>query len=221
MFKDIKAIRGKFYIKRLIEEGEHEKQDFKFQISDVHKIAHSISAFANRGGGHLLVGVKDNGTIAGLRSEEDLYLLEAAAEVYCRPAVQLEMTTFACEGGAVVLRAVIPQAVRRPVRCKEADGHWQAYYRVADENIVAHPLMVRAWEKESRDANDGRTVLRTSEGEGVILRLLDENGPTEIDEILLRSRLPRATAEDAVVRLASMHLVAFVHAGSSFRLKLL
>ena len=51
MFKDIKAIRGKFYIKRLIEEGEHEKQDFKFQISDVHKIAHSISAFANRGGG--------------------------------------------------------------------------------------------------------------------------------------------------------------------------
>ena len=51
MFKDIKAIRGKYYIQRLIDEGEHEQQDFKFQISDVHKIAHSVSAFANNRGG--------------------------------------------------------------------------------------------------------------------------------------------------------------------------
>ena len=98
MFKDLKAIRGKFYIQRLIAEGEHEQQDFKFQISDAHKIAHSISAFANNAGGRLLVGVKDNGSIAGLRSEEDLYMLEAAAQLYCRPAVELEMTAFACEG---------------------------------------------------------------------------------------------------------------------------
>lgn len=40
--KDLHAIRGKFYISRLIEEGEHEHQDFKFQISDARKIARSI-----------------------------------------------------------------------------------------------------------------------------------------------------------------------------------
>ena len=31
----------------LILEGEHEHQDFKYQISDARKIARSISAFAN------------------------------------------------------------------------------------------------------------------------------------------------------------------------------
>ena len=57
------------YIQRLISEGEHVHQDFKFEISDARKIAKSISAFANTEGGRLLVGVKDNGKIAGVRSE--------------------------------------------------------------------------------------------------------------------------------------------------------
>ena len=55
------------YIHKLVAEGEHEHQDFKFEISDARKIARSISAFANTGGGRLLVGVKDNGKIAGIR----------------------------------------------------------------------------------------------------------------------------------------------------------
>ena len=32
--KDIKAIKGKYYIHSLISEGEHEHQDFKFAITD-------------------------------------------------------------------------------------------------------------------------------------------------------------------------------------------
>ena len=51
--KDIPAIKGKFYVSRLIEEGEHEHQDFKYAISDARKIARSISAFANNDGGRL------------------------------------------------------------------------------------------------------------------------------------------------------------------------
>ena len=72
------------YIQRLISEGEHVHQDFKFEISDARKIAKSISAFANTEGGRLLVGVKDNGKIAGVRSEEEIYMIEAAAQRYCR-----------------------------------------------------------------------------------------------------------------------------------------
>ena len=59
--KDLKAIKGKYFIHRLIQEGEHEHQDFKFQISDARKIARSISAFANNDGGRLLIGVREKG----------------------------------------------------------------------------------------------------------------------------------------------------------------
>ena len=58
------------YLEKLISEGEHVHQDFKFAISDARKIAKSLSAFANTEGGRLLVGVKDNGKIAGVRSEK-------------------------------------------------------------------------------------------------------------------------------------------------------
>ena len=75
------------YIQQLITEGEHVHQDFKFAISDARKIAKSLSAFANTGGGRLLIGVKDNGKIAGIRSEEELYMIEAAATMYCKPSL--------------------------------------------------------------------------------------------------------------------------------------
>ena len=64
--KDLKAIRGASLLREWMAEGEHEHQDFKFTISDARKIARSVSAFANNGGGRLLIGVKDNGVIAGL-----------------------------------------------------------------------------------------------------------------------------------------------------------
>ena len=124
--KDIKAIKGKFYIQGLIEEGEHEHQDFKFSISDARKIARSVSAFANNDGGRLLVGVKDNGNIAGVRSEEDIYVIEQAAQMYCRPAQKVEFTAFKTEGGAIVIRADIARATHRPVQAQEPDGTWRS-----------------------------------------------------------------------------------------------
>ena len=94
------------YIHRLISEGEHVHQDFKFEISDARKIAKSISAFANTEGGRLLVGVKDNGKIAGVRSEEEIYMIEAAAQRYCQPPVDIHTYIYKVEGKDV-LEAVI------------------------------------------------------------------------------------------------------------------
>src|SRR5664280_1035943 len=79
------------YIKKLITEGEHQQLDFKFEISDSRKIAKTLVAFANTDGGKLLIGVKDNGNIAGVRTEEEFYMVEAAASMYCKPKVAFEI----------------------------------------------------------------------------------------------------------------------------------
>ena len=86
------TMNSKDYIYKLIEEGEHQQQDFKFEISDARKIAKSLSAFSNTDGGRLLIGVKDNGKIAGVRSEEEIYMIEAAAKLYCQPQVNCRFT---------------------------------------------------------------------------------------------------------------------------------
>lgn len=155
--KDITARKGRRHILDLVAQGEHERQDFKFLISDARKIARSISAFANHSGGCLLIGVKDNGVVAGVRNEEDIYVVEQAGELYCSPPQQVEFEAYSVDTGVVVIKALIKKADTRPVAVLEADGHSRVYYRVNDENIVAHPLMVSAWveaEKVTMFASD-------------------------------------------------------------------
>ena len=50
-----------------IGEGEHQRQDFKYKITDSAKLARTISAFANTDGGRLLIGVRDDGVLCGVR----------------------------------------------------------------------------------------------------------------------------------------------------------
>lgn len=132
------------YIRALIAEGEHVRQDFKFEVSDSRKIARSLSAFSNSEGGRLLIGVKDNGRIAGVRSEEEMYMVEAAARVYCRPEVEVEMKVYRPEGRQVLVASVQP-APLKPVMVREEDGRMLAYVRIADENILATAVHIGVW----------------------------------------------------------------------------
>jgi len=213
--KDIKAIRGKFYIHSLIQEGEHEHQDFKFAVTDAAKIAHSISAFANNDGGRLLIGVKDNGHIAGVRSEEDIFVIEQAAEMYCYPPQRIEVSAFAVDVGTVVVRVEIPKAKSRPVMSREADGMWTAYYRVKDENIVANPVMVKAW----RHRSQGREVVFSlTEAESSLLSYLDEWGMTTVEDYMRGAHISRPLAEDIIINLYAAGVIDFVYSGSEFKI---
>lgn len=213
--KDIKAIRGKFYIHSLIQEGEHEHQDFKFAVTDAAKIAHSISAFANNDGGRLLIGVKDNGHIAGVRSEEDIFVIEQAAEMYCYPPQRIEVSAFAVDVGTVVVRVEIPKAKSRPVMSREADGTWTAYYRVKDENIVANPVMVKAW----RHRSQGREVVFSlTEAESSLLSYLDEWGMTTVEDYMRGAHISRPLAEDIIINLYAAGVIDFVYSGSEFKI---
>ncbi len=214
--KDIKGIRGKYYIARLIEEGEHERQDFKFAITDARKIARSLSAFANHSGGRLLIGVKDNGVVAGVRNEEDIYLVEQAAERYCVPPQPIRVDAFIAEGGAKVMRVEIDPSPERPVMVDEGGGSLKAYYRVADENIAAHPLMVRAWHERSRSQG----MLISPDGTERMLLDLLAGGDMTVEDFMLRAHVSRARAEDVVVKMHCASLVDFSFDGDRFILTL-
>ena len=165
-------MKPKDRLSELIAEGEHQQQDFKYEISSVSKIAHSISAFANTDGGRLLVGVRDNGTIAGVRSDEEIYMIDAAAHTGCRPEVDCTWETVKAEGHTVLI-ATIPASTDRPVMAREEDGRWRAYVRVADENIVATPVHLALWRSDQHDAG---TLMRFTEQQSSALDLLAKEG---------------------------------------------
>lgn len=216
--KDLKPIRGLKQLREMIDQGEHEHQDFKFLISDARKIARSISAFANNDGGRLLIGVKDNGTIVGVRSEEDLYMIEQAATMYCHPAVEVEFKAVRAGSEGVVFVVTIPKAVSRPVCVVEDKNRILAYYRVADENIVAHPLMVEAW----RYREEGDMKVSAGDEEYAMLDYLRHNHPESYTSLGLAMgcHMSNATASRVIARLAAMGLVEFVYTGHEFKIAL-
>lgn len=215
--KDLKAIRGGRIVREMIAQGEHETQDFKFAVSDARKIARSLSAFANNHGGRLLIGVKDNGNIAGVRSEEDACVVELAAERYCRPPQKIDFKAYNVDGTACVIVAEIEASVDRPVYASESDGSWRAYYRVADENIVAPPLMVRAWELQTSGLGsafslDGITT-------DILAFIAGRGDVADSRELALAMHVSQAAADEAVAMLMSMELIEYVFVSPGFRIR--
>lgn len=206
-------MNAKEYILGLIAEGEHEHQDFKFQISDAKKIARSISAFANNTGGSLLVGVKDNGNVAGVRSDEEIYMIEEAAQMYCQPPQQVRFSTYRVDGKTVV-KADIDEAERKPVKAPDENGRFVAYFRVADENIVAGSAHVKAMR-----GNSDATLTLTERELGVIT-YLQEHGAITVGGITRLCHCSRMMAESIVVSLHQMNVVAIKYHNSELSITL-
>lgn len=134
------------HINELIAQGEHQQLDFKFEISDSRKIARTLSAFANTDGGTLLIGVKDNGHIAGVRSDEEYYMIEAASEMYCIPKVPFTAKEWNMDG-KVVLEVKVNPSPEKPHKSPYKEDEYRAFIRIADENIVAPEILELAWQK--------------------------------------------------------------------------
>lgn len=134
------------HIRQLIAQGENQHLDFKFEISDAKKIARTFSAFANTEGGTLLIGVKDNGTIAGIRTDEEAFMIESAAHIYCKPKVDYDIKPWNVEGKTILEVTVKPSALR-PHQAPWKNNLWRAFVRIKDEIFVANAVQVEVWKK--------------------------------------------------------------------------
>ncbi len=183
----MKTNSNTLYIQKLISEGEHIHQDFKFAISDAKKIAKSLSAFANTEGGRLLVGVKDNGKIAGVRSEEEIYMVEAAATLYCRPEIELETHIYHIEGKDV-LEVQINESTQKPIYALDENNHPWAYVRIKDENILGNPIHLNIWK---HDREEKKVIITYTQREQQVLTILKQQGALTLGQCSKLTRMNR------------------------------
>lgn len=176
--------RGEKYIRTLIAQGEHQQLDFKFEISDARKIARTLSAFANTKGGRLLVGVKDNGRISGVRSDEEFYMIESAASLYCKPELGFDSHIHTIEGKNV-LEIYISPAQKKPVYAQDERKRWMAYLRVRDESILAGIVQLRIWtgEQESENDNTEDQLLEFTRKEQILLSTLEQTPGASLSKL--------------------------------------
>ena len=200
------------YIQQLIAQGEHIHQDFKFEISDARKIARSISAFANTEGGRLLVGVKDNGKIAGIRSEEEIYMIEAAANMYCQPNIELQTQTHHIEG-KTVLEIRIDEASTKPVYALDENNIPKAYIRIKDENILATPVHLKVWQNSKKEKG---TFFQFTEREQKLLEILKKEKQLTLNQCCKASKINRLTLCNLLADFIRFGLVSVVYDAHKF-----
>ena len=176
---------------QMIGEGEHQRQDFKFCISDSRKIARSLVAFANSEGGSLLIGVKDNGHIVGVQSDEEYYMVESAARIYSRPPVAFTTRQWPA-GGKTVLQVIVNPSPEKPHFAKDENGKWMAWVRHRDENRLAPRVLIDVWQRERQPSG---VLVRLDESQKFLLEYLRKYDFITVSALARKGCLPYRKAE--------------------------
>jgi predicted HTH transcriptional regulator len=201
MSKNLHALPGQYYIKGLIAQGEHQRLDFKFAINDARKIAKTLVAFANTDGGKLLIGVKDNGTIAGVSSEEEIYMIETAS-LYCKPPINYSIQKWYVDGKVVI--EVDVEKSQRLSYVKDENNKWIAYIRSHDQNIKANKIYIRYLKKKK---NLKGVFLKYTDEEKKLLHFLAENRDVSFTRIQRFSRLTYYKTEKLLINLLCLDVI--------------
>ena len=191
----------KQYLQSLIREGEHQQQDFKYRVSDAQKLAKSVSAFANTDGGRLLIGVRDDGNMSGVRSEEEIYMMHQAAYRYCSPQASIRFDTYHVDGRTIVVVCAITD-----------EGTKKAYIRIADENIVASPVHLALWRASQNP--QGTMMTYTNAVKKILEVLQDQRLP--LNQIVRRSHLPRPKVISLLARLIHFRVIQWEYTNQQF-----
>lgn len=148
-------------------------------------------AFANTDGGRLLIGVKDNGHIVGIQSDEEYYMAESAARIYSKPP--LPFTTFQwISGGKTVLQVNVEASRNKPHFARDENGKWLAFIRFRDENRLASKVMIDAWRKQKLP---GGVMVRLDDTLVFLLDYLDKYGFITVSAFARKGSLPYRKAE--------------------------
>jgi hypothetical protein len=200
------------YIKRLIQKGENQELDFKFEISDSRKIAKTLVAFSNTDGGTLLIGVKDNGNISGIHSDEEFYMVQAAAGMYCKPEVTFKSKRWIVDG-KTVLEVIIPKGTNYPYFAQTEADKWMAYIRVNDENILATVVHLKVWNNKTHNRG---ILIEYSDKVKKLMEYLEFNSSISISKFCRIAFLPRSAAENILADLIYFRLIETVYESNRF-----
>jgi predicted HTH transcriptional regulator len=185
-------------LKRLIFEGEGVKLDFKKTITSCEKIARTMVSYANNKGGKLLIGVADDGTIKGVKSEdEERYMITKAAHLFARPALEPTFEEVYADD-KLVLVVDIEASLTKPHYALAEDGKWWVYVRVKDKSVLASKIVVDVLKRSS--GSEG-VLIEYSNNEKALLEYLEKTTRITIKECCDLLKIGRKKAQKLLVDL--------------------
>lgn len=198
MINDSKILRER------IKNGEGLNLDFKHSINDSKKIARSLVAFANTKGGSLLIGVKDNGSIAGISSDEEYYMVETASIVFCKPNVEFTHKSWKIDGKNV-LEIIVKASENKPHKAPDKHNEYKAFIRVKDENFVACKIIVDTWKQQQKGIKGVKLIY--DDVVETLLNEISENGSISKSQLIRITGIKSQKANALLTNLLLMNIL--------------
>ena len=167
-------------LQKLIDSGEGRFLEFKKKADHPDKIVREMVAFANSGGGTLLLGVEDSGKIYGLSNpDEEKFVMEAALNRYVKPEIQPDLEKIPVGSGKWVLKYRINDGKEKPYYWLEdrEKNRFAVYVRNGEQSLRASYEMYRILRGQR---NENQNPLVIGETESLLFSVLADGSSTSI-----------------------------------------
>ena len=197
-------------LKRLASLGEGQHLEFKHRVPRPEKIAREVIALANTGGGKLLLGVEDDGTVLGVRDvHEEAFALQDALRAFCDPPVEgIRVASVPVSRRREALVVDVPNSADKPhflVEHEDGRPRRTAFVRARDESIVASREAVRLMRTAASDAG---VRFEFGDKERRLMEYLDRFERVTVAEFARMADVPARSASHTLVLLTRAGVLA-------------
>ncbi len=186
---------------KLIRGGESQYVEFKKKATHPEKIIREVVAFANAGGGHLFIGVNDDGSLAGLKYPEDEeFVLTKAIKELCRPKIEFSVDLLHIREDVEILHYHICESKFKPhfAFLKKYHRKGKAFVRSEDHSIQAS-YEVRQILKRSQDSQN---PIEFEEKTRELFKYFETHSGITLNEYTQLSGLNKKLASNKLIHLA-------------------
>lgn len=193
-------------LRQICSQGEGQYLEFKQYASEPDQIIEEISGFLNSKGGMLIIGVKDDGVISGLKyPDDDINFISVYSKKMIVPSFQMKHEVLPISGKKSVIILDISEGKSKPYGIKDKKTNARKYlYRVNDECIKASRELRNILRQSFRAS--GQTIIY-SDIEAAVLKEIDRSGSLTKADLMKKIEFNSRKISDCLIRLVTSKIL--------------
>lgn len=198
-------------LRDLVSKGEGQYVEFKLKATFPEKIVREMVGFANSGGGQILVGVDDDGRLAGLKfAEEERFVIDRAIAVHSVPGLKYQSQFIPLNNKRSILQYRVSESRRKPIYYLESPSQTtrgEAFIRYKDQTIRASQEMVSILKRAKRKNS---TLIKIGTEEQQLFSFIARHGKATVMDFMNICGISRNVASRKLVDLVISNILEIV-----------